>query len=148
MYDRAGKRVVMAPRHLHGEDLSVLAHEIGHAEFDKTRLGFLAQSTLPRAAAGISITIGALIAVMAEGGLARRLALSAGTVAAAQVPLLLGEAEAWRRGHEMMREHGATEDQLAQLRHNAMHMGGSYLRPGIVGLAGATALSALAHSVG
>lgn len=146
-YDRDSKSVKLSPRMRDNEEgLPTLAHELGHAEFDKGTLGRLVQSPLARAAAGMSVSIGAMIALTAEGNLSRRLAMSTGAVAAGQIPLLTGEAVAWYKGHQMMKDHGASPEQLAHLRSQALRLGSTYLQPAAVGLGGSMLLSAISHA--
>ncbi len=132
-------------------DHNTLAHELGHAEFDRSMLGRLVQSPMARAMSGLSIPIGALIALTAEGNLARRITMSAGAVVAGQVPLLTGEGVAWYKGHKMLKEHGATPEELAHTRSEAARLGGTYLQhagsQAASGVGGSMLLSALSHAV-
>lgn len=146
-YFQDSRSVKVSPKSQESEDgPGTLAHELGHAEFDQSVLGRMVQSPLARAAAGMSVSIGAIIALTAEGNLARRLALSTGVVAAGQLPLLTGEGVAWYKGHQMMKEHGASPEQLAHLRSQAVRLGSTYLQPGATGLGGSMLLSAISHA--
>lgn len=147
LYRPETKTVEVSASRMKGEDaVPVLSHELGHAEFDQSMLGRLVQSPLARAASGVSVSIGMMIALSAEGSLARRLAMSTGVVAAGQIPLLTGEGMAWYKGHEMMKEHGATPEQLAHMRDRAVHYGSTYLHPAAMGLGGSMLLSAISHA--
>jgi hypothetical protein len=148
-FDRAGdegKPLVSLSKRLEGTDegLSTLAHELGHAEFDKTTLGRVVQDGNVRAMSGFGPLIGMVIALIAEGNVARKATLSSLGVAASQAPLLAGEGVAWMKGHQMLKEHGATPDQLKHLRHEALRLGSTYLTPGAYGL-GTALLTSAAH---
>ncbi len=146
-YSREGAKVVVSPRDTDTDrGLSVLSHELGHAKFDKSMLGHFVQDPWVRGAAHMAPMIGAVIAAVAEGSFRRRLALSAGTVAALQIPLLSGEAVADIKGYNMLKEHGASPELLALHRKEMRHGLASYLRPGAHGL-GASALFSAASSI-
>ncbi len=148
-YNPDDKKVKVSPK-LHGarDEASALAHELGHAEFDKSILGKIVQNPHARALSGVSVPIGMLVALTAQGNLARRIALSTGVIAAGQAPTLLGEGVAWAKGHRMLKELGAGPEDLAGLRSDAMRHGSTYLlQPNVVaGLGGSMMLSALAHA--
>lgn len=147
VYDQKTRKVTVSPDHQGTEKgVSILAHELGHAEFDKSWLGRAVQTPLARAGAGVSLSIGALIALTAEGSLQHRLGLSTAAVALGQVPLLTGEGVAWYKGHRMLKEHGATPEQLARLRSDAVRYGSTYLQPAASGLGAALLLSAISHA--
>lgn len=146
-YNQDDRSVNISPRMTGTDDgVSTLAHELGHAEFDQSHVGRFMQSPLARASAGISVSVGAMIALIAEGSLQRRLALSTGAVAAAQIPLLTGEGMAWYKAHQMMKEHGADPEQLSHLRSQALRLGSTYLQPAAIGLGGSMLLSAISHA--
>lgn len=148
LYSRPESKVVVSPKdEATDRGLSVLAHELGHAEFDKSMLGHAVQDPLVRGAAFVAPSIGALIAAAAEGSFARRLALSMGTVAALQVPLLTGEVVADIKGHQMLKEHGATPELLSLHRGESWRGVGSYLRPGVHGLGTSLLFSSMAHGI-
>lgn len=128
-------------------DHSILAHELGHAEFDKTLLGRAVQSPVARGLSIPAMSIGMIIAATATGNLRQRLALSTGVVAAGQLPLLTGEGVAWYKGHKMLKEHGASPEELAHLRSEALRLGSSYLVPGAFGAGGSMLLSAFSHAL-
>lgn len=147
-YDRDSRSVKIAPKVQEGsEGPSTLAHELGHAEFDRTALGRAVQHPTARMMSVNSIPIGVIISILAEGSLARRVALSTGFVAASQVPLLTGEGVAWYKGHQMLKEHGASPEELAHLRSEAVRLGSTYLRPAAAGMGGTLMTSALSHLV-
>lgn len=147
-YSRRDAKVTVSAKDEHTDrGLSVLAHELGHADFDKSMLGYIAQDPVVRSAAFAAPAIGMLIAAAAEGSLLRRLALSAGTVTALQVPLLTGEAMADIKGHHLLKEHGASPELLALHRGEALHGVSSYLRPGVHGVGASLLFSAMAHGI-
>ena len=144
---KKGPQVMVGPNLANKtEGISILAHEAGHAEFDRELLGKLVQSKMLRGAAGMAIPIGTLIAATATGSLARRIALSAGTAAALQVPLLTGEGVASMRGHKMLEEHGASTEQLDHMKDMAVRAGSSYLIPGALSVGSALIFAALSHA--
>lgn len=122
---------------------SLLAHELGHAEFDQGTLGALIQHPISRAAATAATPIGFLIGAVAEGSLARRMALSGGVAAAMQLPLLTGEAVASIKGHRFLKEEGAPQEILDLHKKEMLRGFGTYLAPGARALTGA-ALGTLA----
>lgn len=152
-YDRKGdegKPMVGVAKHLEHTDegLSTLAHELGHAEFDKSLLGRVVQDSEARGVAGMAPLIGAIIALVAEGNVARRAALGSLGAMASQVPLLTGEGVAWAKGHKMMKEQGASPEQLKRLRQRAVSDGSTYLAPGANGVGAALLTAALKGWVG
>ena len=125
------------------DEIPSLAHELGHVELNQGVVGRVIQSPLARGAAGDAWMIGGMIGAVAEGSLARRIALSGGVAAAMQLPLLTGEAVASIKGHKMLAEYGAPRE-LLDLHRKLMLKGfGTYLRPGAVGMAGALTGSTL-----
>jgi len=140
-----GKPLVAVAKHLEGTDegLSTLAHELGHAEFEKSPIGRVVRSGTLRSLAGAAPLIGVVIAHVAEGNAVRRALLSASAVAAMQVPLLADEGVAWMKGHRLMKEHGATPQQLKHLRSEALRLGSTYLQPGAMGMGTSLLISAL-----
>jgi hypothetical protein len=144
--DRSGRRITL-DQSLQGTSSgnAVLAHELGHAEFDKSVLGRIAHNPELRGAASLAPLIGMVIAMVADGNVARKAALSVAGVAASQVPLLTGEGVAWAKGHRTMKERGATPEQMQDYRRNAALYGSSYLGHGILGVGTALGTSALSH---
>lgn len=144
--DHTTKEIGMTPGYGQTDQgLSTLAHEIGHAEISNSTLGALIQNPVTSTAARAAPLIGALIGLTAEGNFARRLALSTGTVAALNAPMLLSEAGASIKGHRMLKEHGAPQEMLDLHRDKMLPAFGSYLRhitaPGLATAAAGTALS-------
>lgn len=113
---------------------SLLAHELGHAEIDQSVPGRLLQNQYLRSAAAHAPTIGALIAVMAQGSFLRKLALSAGTAAALQVPVLSSEILADHKGRRLLEQHGAGVSTLATHEHESTRGVNSYLAHGMTRL--------------
>lgn len=145
LYSREDRTVHISD-HLRDSDqgLSTLAHELGHAEFDQTVLGRGMQSPLARGAAKAAPVIGVLIALAAGGSFQRRLAFSAGATALLQAPLLGSEITADVKGHRMLKEMGATPQQLALHRSEARRGVSTYTTPGLQGLGASLLTSGLA----
>ena len=116
---------------------SLLAHELGHAEFDQSAVGALVQHPLSRAAAKAATPIGFLIGAVAQGSLARRMALSGGVAAAMQLPLLTAEAVASIKGYRLLKENEAPQEILDLHRQDSLRGFGTYLPLGARALAGA-----------
>jgi len=134
-YLRREHKVQVSPREQGtARGSSLLAHELGHAEIDQSAPGRLLQSQYLRSAAAHAPTIGALIAVMAQGSFLRKLALSAGTAAALQIPVLSSEMLADRKGRKLLEHHGASADTLATHEHESTQGVNSYLAHGMTGL--------------
>lgn len=145
-YSRGDKKIGVTAESEHTDTgLSTLAHEVGHADFDQSMLGALVQDPYARAAASLAPGIGGLIAIVAEGSLARRMALSMGAAAALQVPLLTGEAVASVKGHQMLEEHGATQEQLDLHKRQMLEAFGTYASHSAKGVGLAGAFAGLAH---
>lgn len=142
VYLRKERKVQVSPSAEAGRGASLLAHELGHAELDQSAPGRFLQSQYLRSAATHAPTIGALIAVMAHGSFLRKLALSAGTSAALQVPLLASEMLADAKGRKMLEHHGADAHTLATHEHESTQGVNSYLAHGISGLGSSLLFSA------
>lgn len=147
-YSRQNKKITVSPDEEHTDrGLSVLAHEIGHAEFDKSMIGHFVQDPIVRSAAFAAPAIGMLIASVAEGSFLKRLAWSAGTSSALQVPLLSGEVMADVKGHRMLKEHGASPEMLKLHRGESFKGVRSYLAPGLHGLGSSLIFSAASSAI-
>lgn len=119
----------------------VLAHELGHAEFDKTMLGKATQNLPvgqlrnPMLSMGIGAASGALTG-MSDNETVQRVGRWAPL--ALQAPMLMSEAAASLKGHSNLKRLGATAEQLKRYRRTMLPAFGTY--------AGAAALSpAAAH---
>lgn len=124
-----------------------LAHEVGHADFDQSTLGYLVQSPVARGMSAAGFPIGSLVAMVAEGSMARRVALAAGAAAAMQLPLLTGEAAASVRGHNMLKEHGASQEHLDSYKKNLWDSFKTYLEGPAVHVGGAALAGAASHAL-
>ena len=103
-YDQ-GEKIV-----LRDKDHHVLAHEVGHAEVDKNFLGRLIQSKPSRLVANLApagATFAGMLARTPKGKV-----LSIVIPVAATLPTLGSEAWASSKGHDMLKERGATEKDL------------------------------------
>jgi hypothetical protein len=147
-YRQEGRKILLSGTGVHtDQEVSNLAHELGHAELDESALGRLVQDPILRSAAYWAPGVGGLIAATSSGGLVRRAALSAGAVAAMQLPMLGSEMLADRRGRKILEEHGASDAILATHQRESSSGVKSYLRPGVTGVTIALLISALAHSM-
>lgn len=108
---------------------SVLAHEIGHAKFDKSGLGKMTQNIPARLAFNMSSLASPLAGVGAGYGIdddRKALAVSAGVPLAIAAPTLLSEGAATMKGLSHLRRAGATPAQMAAARKTLLRAFGSY----------------------
>jgi hypothetical protein len=116
-------------------NIHILAHEIGHAQFDESTLGYLAQSQIARGIHTIAPVIG-LVAGPLRGskGTARALkslVLALGLAA----PTLLSEGVADYKGYKVLQQAGASDEELAQYIKTLMKPQSTYLMaPALTGL--------------
>lgn len=129
----------------HAKVPAVMAHELGHAQFNKTRLGRALQHPATRLSTN---ALGAPLSGLA-GLLAARSDSDAAPYAAALVPLalhaptLVSEAMASRHAMGKLRAAGASAAQLAKARRQLAGAYGTYLgQAGVSGLAAAAPLLA------
>lgn len=119
----------------------IVAHELGHAEFDKSSLGKIIQSTAARNASVVGLSIGAIIAMTSESNRAAKAAMGATAALLGSAPKLIGEATASAKGHRMLKDNGATPEQLRHARAAMAVGGGTYLAAALFGAALPVALA-------
>ncbi len=140
-YDRDPNRIGMAE-----ENPNTLAHEIGHAEFDKSMLGRITQSR----AAHLGHMLGP-IAASATGFIPTKTptqkALALGLPLLATMPTMVSEGVASVKGHGKMKEHGATEEELSAYRRQLAKAYLTYAAYPASGLAGHLAYGAIRKKV-
>lgn len=106
----------------------VLAHELGHHDLDQTTLGRLSQGALARVGLPVvGLSMGALIAMTAEHNQNLRAAVAAGAVLLAHTPMLANEILASIKGHRILKDTGATPEELKDARTIMLLGGSSYL---------------------
>lgn len=103
------------------ESPAVVAHELGHAEIDDSRLGQLAQSPLGRS---LPVTVGGTFGAVAMSK--GQLASGAGSIAAGWAPILAQEGLASIKGIRLLREAGATEEELTDAKKRLLAAWGTY----------------------
>jgi hypothetical protein len=144
-YDRGAKRI--GAHRLDTDDgVHSLAHEVGHADFDQGLLGSIVQSPIARAGSVMGLGIGAIVALVAEGSMARRVALASGAAAAVQLPMLTSEAMASIRGHELLKAHGAPQEFLDAYKKDLWGSFQTYLPDPMFHIGGAAVAGALSHA--
>ncbi len=129
------------------DGLRSLAHEVGHADFDQGAVGRFVQDPVVRWASSAGFGIGALVALVAEGSMARRMALAAGAAAAVQFPLLTGEAVASIKGHNLLKTHGAPQDFLDSYGKEMRGSFQTYLSSPLAHIGGAALAGAASHAL-
>lgn len=92
----------------------ILAHEIGHANFDKTTIGNLAQSRVSTALYNLQLPIALGILAKLKKPMHQALGVG-GAVAATSFPILLAEHQAWKDAKRQYEEGNATSKQLKLL---------------------------------
>ena len=91
-----------------------LAHELGHAELQKSNMGALMQGRIPRIVHNVSPVIGTISGYHMTGGSRERALKSLILALGLSSPTLLSEGAASYKGHEILQEHGATPEELAE----------------------------------
>lgn len=108
---------------VHGSDAAILAHELGHHDLSKDRIGRLVQNPATTIAGNASA-----LATAALGLMRPRKGLTAARVitAAAAVPQVAYEGAASYKGLNRLREAGATEEELSAARNKLLRTWGTY----------------------
>jgi len=129
-FDYRKNEIIMAK-----DDPSILAHEIGHAHFQKSMLGKLTQNIPARAAHALGPLAGfapiAGDAIRSTSG--KALAIAAPLLLAA--PTLVSEGVATYKGHSLLTEAGASPEELSDYRKKMLHGFGTYAQSPIAGTA-------------
>jgi hypothetical protein len=94
------------------KDINVLAHEMGHAEFQKDTLGKLTQNRPARIMHVISPAVGVLAGSSITGTPGQRAVKSLILALGLSSPTLLSEGMASYKGYHILKEHGATPEEL------------------------------------
>lgn len=118
-FDQVKKEVGLSDK-----DYRVLAHELGHAEIDKNLLGRIIQSRTMRLVSG---PLGNALSAIGAGFLmAKGKKWGVLLPTAVALPTLLSEGVASYKGSNLLKEHGATDEQRRDYRNLALKMFGTY----------------------
>lgn len=116
-------------------NIHILAHEIGHAQFDDSLLGSIAQNRIARGihtiAPFIAMAAGPLLGSKGTARALKSLVLALGLAA----PTLLSEGVADYKGYKVLQQAGASEEELAQYIRTLTKPQATYLiSPAVAGL--------------
>jgi hypothetical protein len=105
---------------------SHLAHELGHAQIDQSRLGRLLQNPVTTLGANYKVPINEVAGALSHVGGKWGRTLGPVTAGLTTVPELLYEGAANLKGYQNLKEHGASPEQLEQGRKMMLSSMGSY----------------------
>jgi hypothetical protein len=130
-----GKSVVRVRK---DEDPAVLAHELGHAEFDGTLVGRALQHPATRMISNAGILVGVYAGAEGLPG-----SIGAAIVAASSAPTMVSEYQASSRALRLLRNAGAKEDEVADAKRKLRAAYSTYALQSSAGAADVAALAAL-----
>lgn len=117
-------------------DAHILAHEIGHAQFQNSLLGTIAQSSIARGIHKIAPFIGLAAGPLLGGTGAARALKSLVLALGLSAPTLLSEGIADYKGYKLLQEAGASDEELSKYLRSIIAPQAAYLlRPALTGIA-------------